>query len=441
MGSLTRNIRGMHCASCEVLVGKELRKIHGVVDVRVNQKEGTARIEYAHRPAEEEIRAAVQRAGYELGEKEVAPFLSRDPKNYKDLFASFIIVLLFYWAARGLGLADISVDSKSENLWVAVVVGLVAGISTCMALIGGLVLGISARHAEMHPEATALQKFRPHLYFNAGRIIGYGVLGGMAGLLGSALKPSARMVAILTIAVGIVMIFLGLKLIEIFPRLRDTSFTLPSGLSKLLGLHKDMKEYSHSGSCMTGALTFFLPCGFTQAMQLWAVSTGSFASGSLIMMLFAAGTAPGLLGIGGLASLLRGRAARFFFMTAGLVVIGFGLFNLSNGWSVLAQTRSPSNPNQSLIPADRDFQVVRIIQDARGYRPNTITVKKGRPVRLVITSTNSFSCAASIIIPSYNIERELRKGENVIEFMPTQAGNVPFSCFMGMYRGTITVTQ
>lgn len=443
--AFTIPIRGMHCASCEVLVGKELKKIGGVVGVSVNQKAGTARVEYGERrPTRDELRAAVQTAGYEIGENKILPWFSKETKDYSDLLISFAVVVLLYLAARSLGIADIAVDSSGGSVWVAILVGLVAGISTCMALIGGLSLGLSARHAELHPEATSAQKFRPHIYFNAGRVIGYAGFGGLAGFLGGALKPSTQMVAILTIAVGFVMIFLGLKLIEIFPRLRDRSFALPSGIAKWFGLHRDVKEYSHTGSFIMGSLTFFLPCGFTQAMQLWAISSGNFLTGAGIMALFAIGTAPGLLGIGGLTSVMRGRRARYFFMTAGIIVLLFGFYNLKNGWSVLSfgSNSTPviiENERQSVSPKASDVQIVRMIQDSRGYRPSRLEVKKGQKVRWIITSTSSFTCAASIVMPDYDIEQELVKGENIIEFTPTRAGRVPFTCFMGMYRGEFIV--
>ncbi|MDR2416217.1 MAG: sulfite exporter TauE/SafE family protein [Candidatus Peribacteria bacterium] len=39
-------------------------------------------------------------------------------------------------------------------------------------------------------------------------------------------------------------------------------------------------------------MTFFVPCGFTFAMQLYAMQTGSFLSGGVVMLLFAVGTLP-----------------------------------------------------------------------------------------------------------------------------------------------------
>jgi plastocyanin domain-containing protein len=79
-------------------------------------------------------------------------------------------------------------------------------------------------------------------------------------------------------------------------------------------------------------------------------------------------------------------------------------------------------------------------QDADGYHPSPLpTLTAGRPVRLIIDSKDSYSCASSFVIPGLGIERRLRPGENVIEFTPARTGAIPFSCSMGMYRGTLEV--
>lgn len=44
-----------------------------------------------------------------------------------------------------------------------------------------------------------------------------------------------------------------------------------------------------------------------------------------------------------------------------------------------------------------------------------------------------------VIIPQYGIEKELQEGDNIIEFTPKEAGNVPFSCWMGMIRSEIKI--
>lgn len=432
-------IRGMHCKSCEILIEDKIKKIPGVKKVEVSYGKGKAQITYQGScPSEQSLRAAVEEAGYEIGEKKKLPWFSKNPEDYFFLLIAAVLLAIFYLFGSSFGLFDISANTTSNGLWVVPVVGLVAGFSSCMALIGGLVLGLSARHAELHPEATRMQKFRPHLFFNLGRILGYTVLGAVIGLLGSAFKPSASTLGLMTIIVGGVMIFLGLKLIEIFPVLKDKTLTLPKSISKALGMRKENKEYSHKSAMMGGVMTFFLPCGFTQAMQLYAVSTGSAVQGALIMGLFALGTAPGLLGIGGLSSLFKGLSAKLFFMTAGLAVIFLGIFNITNASHLVF---SGSGNNTVAGAASGQVQEVKMTQSNSGYSPNSFTVKKGQTVRWVINSTSPYSCSATILLPKYGISQSLKQGENVIEFTPTETGQVPFSCSMGMYRGSFNVVD
>ena len=112
--------------------------------------------------------------------------MSRDPRVYRDIWrCPPSRCWAWYLIARALGIFHLGVDSEDpSNLPVVLLIGLAAGFSTCMALVGGLVLGISARFAENHPDATRVQKFRPHLFFNLGRIASFTLFGGLIGLFG-----------------------------------------------------------------------------------------------------------------------------------------------------------------------------------------------------------------------------------------------------------------
>lgn len=431
-------IRGMHCTSCEILVEDNLKELPEVKSVKVNFKDGLAEVRCSARPSDQAIAKAIQAAGYTVGNKGKLPLISKNIEDYVDLGIAAFIVFGLYVFGNITGLFNITAPTAGTSAFVPLLVGLVAGVSTCMALVGGLVLSFSARHAEKHPEATPLQKFRPHLFFNAGRIFGYALLGGLIGLIGKAFTPSPNLLGFLTVIIGAVMIFFGLKLIEIFPALQDINLTIPSSVARFFGIKKEMKEYSHSATFLSGMATFFVPCGFTQAMQLYAVSTGSFTSGALTMGLFALGTAPGLLGIGGLTSFFKGQKARYLFMTAGLAVIIFGWFNIANGRQLLS-FRSAENNNPVVITGDT--QVVKMAQKGNGYFPNTFTIEKGKPVQWVIDSQSAFSCASSLVVPSLGISKNLKSGENIITFTPTETGEINFSCSMGMYRGKFIVVN
>lgn len=78
--------------------------------------------------------------------------------------------------------------------------------------------------------------------------------------------------------------------------------------------------------------TFFLPCGFTQSMQIVALSSGSFVSGMFIMLAFALGTLPmlALLSFGS-ASTIVIKYAPLFFKSAGVVVIGLKFLSFPLG--------------------------------------------------------------------------------------------------------------
>jgi len=235
------------------------------------------------------------------------------------------------------------------------------------------------------------------------------------------------------------MIFLGLKLVEVFPFLKDKAIALPKSIAKFFGFKSEEKEYSHKSAMIAGALTFFLPCGFTQAMQLFSISTGSFGRGAMIMLLFALGTSPGLLGIGGISSIFKGKSKRLFFVTAGVLVIIFGIYNILNASRIVFVVGNNTVKTDDTNITTGAMQEIKMTQKSNGYTPNVFTIKKGVPVKWTIISETAFSCASSIVMPKYGISKSLKKGENIITFTPMEIGEVPFSCSMGMYTGKFIV--
>lgn len=443
------DIKGMHCNSCEILIEEEIVKIPKVTKCFVSQKHGKAEIYFKGTLYVEELQKAVREAGYDLG-KDERPFFSHNPKDYRDLTIAAVVLLGVFYLANDIGLFKIGakVGGNYNSLPIVFLIGITAGLSTCMALVGGLVLGASARFAEKHPNATPMQKFKPHIFFNIGRIASYTILGGVIGYLGSFFQISTSFLGILTIGVGIVILLLGVQLIEIFPRLNNFKIALPKQVSRAFGIQKHAaKEYSHTNAMLMGALTFFLPCGFTQAMQLFAMASGSPVVGATTLGVFALGTAPGLLGIGGLTSVVKGAFAKRFFKFAGLVVIGLSILNITNGFNLTgihldfnpvgkSSAQTTTDPNVKL---ENGVQVVSMTESANGYSPNSFTIQNNIPVKWVIDAQDISTCASSIVSSQLNIRQGLHQGINTIEFTPTSEGTINFSCIMGMYTGQFTV--
>lgn len=467
MKNQTIPIKGMHCKSCEILITDNLEELRDIKKADVSLKTRTATIYANHMPPQSVIRRAIEGAGYEIGYDEKAPVITKSPRIYKDVVMGLAVVALiaFIFSYFGLtNLSNITTTNASAGL-VALTIGVTAGFSTCIALIGGLVLGISARHAEKQPTATTAEKFRPHLFFNLGRIISFIIFGAVIGGIGSAFQLKGSLLGGLLILVGFVMLLLGLQLTELFPRLSNFKLTLPSGLAKKLGIKEQTgREYSHRNAMLVGGATFFLPCGFTQAMQLFAISTGSPATGALIMGAFALGTAPGLLGIGGLTSIVKGAFAQKFFRIVGVTVVAMSFLNIANGYNLLGLSSlfpdTPSSPSVSSTPSTdaasspSSSQPVSSAQPSvnvlktsftlrKDIVPSSFSTKVGQVTRLEVdVKENGQGCMSTIMIPGLdNNPQFLKGGEKIIlTFTPRKKGTYQITCAMGVPRGTLTVT-
>jgi plastocyanin len=90
---------------------------------------------------------------------------------------------------------------------------------------------------------------------------------------------------------------------------------------------------------------------------------------------------------------------------------------------------------------ENEVQIVNTSLYSSRYEP--ITVQAGLPVKWTITAESGSinGCNIRIIIPEYGIEKKLEEGDNIIEFTPTKAGTYSYSCWMGMIRSSITVTD
>lgn len=443
-------IDGMHCRSCELLLEEDLGKLPGVTKVRANFRRGEAVVEYAATaPTAESVRSVIEEAGYTIGhgvQHRNQPWFSKDVAVYGRLLfgmvgLGFVFLLLDFtgWSSYfTIGKIDVS------ELPLVFLVGLTAGVSTCAALVGGLVLGVAARYQMAYPGLSTRAKLIPHLWFHVGRVGGFFVLGTLLGYMGEWLSQSIVFTALLTLVAGGVMFVLGLQLSQVFPKLTTGGISLPKFVARFLGSAKAETQYTHRGALLGGALTFFLPCGFTQAVQLAVVALAQPLWGGVIMAVFALGTLPGLLALGGMVTWLGTKARTFFYPAVAIVLLAFGLWNLRNGLQLFGINTTlpsvPSSESTSLAPLEQGVQVIRLTQDASGYHPSELPILRvGVPARLIVDSQESYTCASSFVIPGLGIRRQLMPGINVIEFTPTKSGQLPFSCSMGMFRGNLEV--
>ena len=90
------------------------------------------------------------------------------------------------------------------------------------------------------------------------------------------------------------------------------------------------------------------------------------------------------------------------------------------------------------IPAD----AVRISITKNGYEPASVELKKGVPARLAFTRTDAENCGGTVVFPSLGIKRDLPVGKTeIIEFTPSESGDISFGCGMGMYKGVLAISE
>jgi plastocyanin domain-containing protein len=77
---------------------------------------------------------------------------------------------------------------------------------------------------------------------------------------------------------------------------------------------------------------------------------------------------------------------------------------------------------------------------ARGFAPSSLRVAVKQPIKLAITRDKESNCASRIVFPSLGVARELPLGATTIIELPAQpAGELRFTCGMGMYKGALVI--
>jgi plastocyanin domain-containing protein len=236
-------------------------------------------------------------------------------------------------------------------------------------------------------------------------------------------------------------------------------------MPKIFARKIDEQKAGNRNPLVIGLLNGFMPCGPLQAMQLYALSTGSPIAGGISMFLFSMGTVPLMFGIGALSSALSKKFTHRVMKIGAILVTVMGMTMFTYGFGLsgfnfdfASRAIAAINPFASTRAAFRygggeagtgAFQPViengiQIVNSTlSGGRYPAITVQQGIPVKWTINASQGSinGCNNRMIIREYKIEHRFQPGENVIEFTPDKTGRFSYSCWMGMIRSSITVVE
>ena len=286
-------IKGMHCPSCEILIQDKFKEMPNVAFVDPDFKKQEAAIHYTGDLDKDIINKKIQPYGYEIVDKENR---NEDAEPLgKKLFETLIIgVVLFilYLIAKEINIIPSINIAGNLNLITVLILGMVASISTCMATSWALFLSTTRKNTN---------NFKQAVYFSSGRIISYAIFGFIAGLIGSIIITNFKFGSGLTLLAALFMILLGLDMLKIVSFATIIPYGATSGVFRKL--ENRLIKDPHKSAFFLGLITYFLPCGFTQATQVYALGLASPWQSALTMAVFAIGTAPAILFIGSMKNL------------------------------------------------------------------------------------------------------------------------------------------
>jgi len=431
-------IGGMDCTACAARIEKALRSSNGVSSASVSYANGTAEVTYDTRFIQPSgIKAAIENLGYSVLQKSALEGSTQRADETERVIGLVAIIGALYFLISRLQLSvSLPLAEEGMGYGMLLLIGLLTSVH-CVAMCGGINLSQTAVASYGSP-------LRASVLYNAGRVLSYTAVGAAVGAIGSVVTFGGAFRGIVQIVAGAFMVLMGVNMLGIFPWLRRLMPRMPSFIAG-----KAEREKAKSSSpLIVGLLNGLMPCGPLQAMQIYALSTGSPLRGAASMLAFSLGTVPLMFGLGALSSLLTKKHSRSI-MSAGAVfvtVLGLVMFTQGaalSGWGNTAGNYYTPEAEGGLADSEITDGVQHVASTLESGSYPKITVQAGVPVKWTIHAPEGSinGCNKSIYIPEYGIEHTFELGENVIEFTPQDTGSFRYTCWMGMIRGTITVVD
>ena len=325
--SLTLRISGMNCRACEQRIENVLLSLQGVKSVNASYVDESVRVIYDDREATpNSIKQVIESLHY--GVVNGHPIRGKSQRDWiVSLVVSVSLISGYLFLLRTGSFNVFPVVEQGMALPVLFIVGLLTSVH-CIAMCGGINIAQCVNVAPTDSDKK-YQKILPGLLYNGGRVVSYTVIGGVVGALGAVVTPSGTFKGVVMLVAGLFMLAMGMNMLGLFPFLRKIIPHIPKSIAKRINSKKNGK-----GPFIVGLLNGLMPCGPLQAMQLYALSTGSAVMGAASMFLFSLGTVPLMLGLGALSSFLSARFTAVMMEVSAVLIMFLGVMMLNSGLSL-----------------------------------------------------------------------------------------------------------
>lgn len=314
---------------------------------------------------------------------------------------------------------------------------------------GGLLAGVIAN--QKVNKSSNLPDWLPVGGFLISKLVVHTVFGALLGGIGTVISLSLPVRLAFQIFTAVFMLATAMNLLNIHPIFRVMAFQPPKFAARWI--RSGSKSAGLFAPVVLGALTVFVPCGVTQAMEILAINSANSLTGAGIMAAFVLGTTPVFATLGMATSKLTGRWKMTFSRVAAAVLIGMAIYGVNGVLIVQDSPYTLQRIYQTAFVIDQKTDTIARIpigQDGRqkvtinihnnGYEPKYIRVKSGIPVDLQLSTKDTFSCASAFTMRAFGISENLKPNESkTVTFNPEKKGKYTFTCSMGMYSGVLEV--
>lgn len=438
------NVEGMTCNACEKVITKTLEKLPGVHGVSVSYETSKLTVKYDEtKVTKNQITSALESKNYFIQDsKHIEASKNKRQFALGWAFAILGLVVIGYVLFQFSNTINVPEISQNMGYGLLFVVGLLTGFH-CVGMCGGFMVSYISKGIEKGHAPAKL-----HASYGVAKTISYTIIGAVFGLIGSIVAFTPAMKGAAAILAGIFLIVFGLKMLNIFPKLRKFQIRFPSVIEK----QRQKWSHKYSGSPIAIGLLngLMIACGPLQAIYVMAAGTGSMVEGAKMLFIFGLGTLPVMLSFGYITSIVGSKFTRKIVKYSGVVVIILGIIMFNRGLA-LAGTGYDFNSLQTTITGSATstensefnivdgYQIIEMDVTRYGWEPNQFTLLEDVPVKWEINVIELTGCNRAIQVPEYNLAFDLVEGKQTIEFTPTETGTVSWSCWMGMIPGAFSV--
>lgn len=420
-------VQWMDCISCETILRDALHDVPNIKVLSLTHKTGKLTIEYSSEKDLNKLESILKKHEYTLKDDNN----HQQKRSIQGLIEQWVLwvgILVLIWAFTQIDLTQYISDYWPNMwLWVAFLVWLVACSSSCLAVTGWIIVS----YIESLEDKNWFNLVKIQWLFHIWRFFAFVAWWWLLWYLWQTVQISQTVNAILMMIVWIILFYVGLQIFGIVPSITKRWFHLPWWTEKLIKKLNNPKY-----ALIVWMLTFFLPCWFTQSMQLFAIQTWSAQEGALLLWAYALGTMPLLLWLGFSVWYFKSKM-QLFNKVIGILLIVFGLMTLVNGrnaswlWTMTQSTQW-----------EVQWVVEKLTRTHLWNRlePKDILLQKDKSYEITINPTmNGIWCKSLINLPDWTRKR-VQQGVPITFFLhPNQVGRYSLPCNMWTPHWSIVV--